>query len=251
MPQPEKTKLEAQLREKDDFGNGRDVATWADKALEAQANRDVDDGDDEVTLVDLGNALDEMLSTVTAQRGRQPPVAAAHELRPQVASQRQNAAPPTTRTAVKRREKKEEEAEPAAEEEEEAGEAGDPGAPFDRVQGRVLQTLQTVLDEAGVTSLEGAREFTRMVPGSESHERLLHRLTSELGMSPEEASEQLEKWRDAHEELEEIEKMVEMKKRTQGREAIWRCRVCGRADKPYIACYVAPYIVGYRPVGSM
>jgi hypothetical protein len=26
---------------------------------------------------------------------------------------------------------------------------------------------------------------------------------------------------------------------------IWRCRVCGRADKPYIACYVAPFVVGY------
>lgn len=28
--------------------------------------------------------------------------------------------------------------------------------------------------------------------------------------------------------------------------AIWRCAVCGRADLPYIACFVAPFIVGYQ-----
>jgi hypothetical protein len=31
-------------------------------------------------------------------------------------------------------------------------------------------------------------------------------------------------------------------------QAIWRCGVCGRADKPYIACWVAPYIVRYGRV---
>jgi rubrerythrin len=27
---------------------------------------------------------------------------------------------------------------------------------------------------------------------------------------------------------------------------IWRCAVCGRDDKPYIACWVSPYIVRYE-----
>ena len=29
---------------------------------------------------------------------------------------------------------------------------------------------------------------------------------------------------------------------------IWRCAVCGRADLPYIACFVSPYIVRYQEV---
>jgi hypothetical protein len=36
--------------------------------------------------------------------------------------------------------------------------------------------------------------------------------------------------------------------KTKKRQAIWRCGACGRADKPYIACFVAPYIVRYDEV---
>ena len=39
-----------------------------------------------------------------------------------------------------------------------------------------------------------------------------------------------------------------LKTKTLGAQPIWRCGVCGRADKPWIACYVAPFIVRYEKV---
>ncbi len=36
------------------------------------------------------------------------------------------------------------------------------------------------------------------------------------------------------------------KVRRKARLAIWRCAVCGRANMPYIACYVAPFICESR-----
>lgn len=46
------------------------------------------------------------------------------------------------------------------------------------------------------------------------------------------------------------EKEVEAAKaeRRKAMVPIWRCGVCGRADKPYIACYVAPFIVRYEEI---
>ncbi len=32
--------------------------------------------------------------------------------------------------------------------------------------------------------------------------------------------------------------------------ALWRCAWCQRADLPYIFCFVAPYVVGYRQLGT-
>ena len=55
---------------------------------------------------------------------------------------------------------------------------------------------------------------------------------------------------DVREKMEEQEKEVELAK-AQNRKAlvpIWRCGVCGRADKPYIACFVQPFIVRYEEV---
>ena len=48
--------------------------------------------------------------------------------------------------------------------------------------------------------------------------------------------------------IENEEKKLEAAKKTKkrGLVPIWRCGVCGRADQPYIACYVQPYIVRYE-----
>lgn len=50
--------------------------------------------------------------------------------------------------------------------------------------------------------------------------------------------------------MREQEKEVELAKATKRKALlpIWRCGVCGRADKPYIACYVAPFIVRYEGI---
>lgn len=62
------------------------------------------------------------------------------------------------------------------------------------------------------------------------------------------ATEELLKWQDARKCVEEELEKVEVKKKEERVEPIWRCAVCGRADKPYIVCHVAPYIVGFRRI---
>ena len=56
--------------------------------------------------------------------------------------------------------------------------------------------------------------------------------------------DELQEWQGAQKEL---EAMVEATKMLAAK-PIWRCAVCGRADKPWIVCWVAPYIVGYTEV---
>ena len=119
--------------------------------------------------------------------------------------------------------------------------------PFDAVDSRVLRTVQDVLDEQGLNSEEGSQHFARMDPNSAQFEALVDRLVDELRMTPESAREQLIAWQDAQMELER--QIQQQKQKTMGAKPIWRCAVCGRANKPYIACWVAPYIVGYESVG--
>ncbi len=54
-----------------------------------------------------------------------------------------------------------------------------------------------------------------------------------------------EMWKLSHHDLQEQLKDAEMR-RMQGQRSILRCAVCGRADKPWIAYWVAPYIVAYE-----
>jgi hypothetical protein len=51
-----------------------------------------------------------------------------------------------------------------------------------------------------------------------------------------------------HEQLRQHE--FEKKAGKQKLRAIWRCAVCGRADKPWVACWVSPYIVRYEAVAE-
>jgi rubrerythrin len=73
-----------------------------------------------------------------------------------------------------------------------------------------------------------------------------------LLISLAEATALLESWQTAQEDVEEklrAQQEEVQKAKLERRMAlvpIWRCAVCGRADMPYIACYVSPYIVRYE-----
>ena len=84
--------------------------------------------------------------------------------------------------------------------------------------------------------------------GTEPFSKMVQELVYGTSMSVKEATEQLLKWQKAQKNLEDQIRQVKIRKRNRGQEAIWRCAVCGRANEPYIACWVAPYIVGYRAV---
>ena len=67
-------------------------------------------------------------------------------------------------------------------------------------------------------------------------------------MSPVEAKAQLFEWQSKQKDLEEMVQEQKMRSKAMGARPIWRCGVCGRADKPWIACYVAPFIVRYEKI---
>ena len=106
-----------------------------------------------------------------------------------------------------------------------------------------LTELQASLDALGLNSEEA---IARLVAGGDSGAeflRLVQHFTKGAG-SPSTAILFLKKWLQKQKELQE--KMAELKKKRL--RPIWRCGVCGRANLPYIVCYVAPGIVGYDEV---
>jgi rubrerythrin len=114
-----------------------------------------------------------------------------------------------------------------------------------------LASLQDELDRSGINSREGTLRLGGMKAGDPELAQFAARLAAATDASLEATLERIAEWQQArgsvedqlHEQDREMEDAL-----AEGRQAvcpIWRCRVCGRADKPYIACYVAPYIVGY------
>lgn len=73
-------------------------------------------------------------------------------------------------------------------------------------------------------------------------------LQIDTSISFADASAMLTKWQGLQQDLEAMIEKEKQKTRVVGTRPIWRCGVCGRADKPWIACYVAPFIVGYEHV---
>jgi hypothetical protein len=104
------------------------------------------------------------------------------------------------------------------------------------------------LDDEDLNSKEGVKQLTGLDPNGERFVKLVERLVTELEMDPATAAAQLLAWQNAHKDLEaQIQKQAQ---KTKGAKPIWRCAVCGRANKPWIVCYVAPYKVPFAFVGT-
>ena len=117
-----------------------------------------------------------------------------------------------------------------------------------------LVQLQNIIDDMGLNSAEGVARLSQYDINSSEFNALIVELVSRSGniLNYESAREKLISWQfaqeDVREKMEEQEKEVQQAK-AEKRKAllpIWRCGVCGRADKPYIACYVQPFIVRYQ-----
>ena len=243
------------------FSNGRDVDQWVERTVQQVARRTSRNGADawaaEVTAEDMRQALDVMVA------GRSPVVVEQQDTLP-------GASPAGARTTGQQQQQQLQEranqpprpAMPAVTavkvevvDEELAVEEGSPkdggtSSLFGGVHSSVVQKLQDVLDQEGLQSEEDMRQLAGMDPSSPEFQRFLQIFVDELDLSPDEATEQLLKWQLAQKNLQEELKKVKQQRKlgTLVQEPIWRCAVCGRADKPWIACWVAPYIVGYRPV---
>ena len=67
-------------------------------------------------------------------------------------------------------------------------------------------------------------------------------------MSYDDAKAKLTDWQLLQENLEGMIQKEKIKTKTFGAWPIWPCGVCGLADTPWIACYVAPFIVRYEAI---
>lgn len=257
------------------FGNGRDVDSLAKRAFAEVAKREsgspggggggAGDAEEVVGVEELRAAV----AHLSAQRKAAPggggggsggagkPAAAETA---QQALEMAFAVPPppqqqttTTKTVAQQQE--------AAHPQQPAAEAAEPqtaavAPPVDPWQGMpapFLSGLQAALDSLGLNSLAAVRKLASMPDGSEELLRLASEIATRAGVSDAEAAELLREWRRRYGSVEEglrAQEEEQAQAKAQGRMAmvpIWRCAVCGRADKPWIACYVSPFIVRYEP----
>lgn len=131
-------------------------------------------------------------------------------------------------------------------------EATSPSPPSEpeNIDDSFLQTMQRLMDERGLNSKEGVKRLLSF--SDDEFDDLVGELAQRLGIDVETVKSMLREWqgkqRNMLATLEDAERELEEMKKTKkrGLVPIWRCGVCGRADQPYIACYVQPYVVRYE-----
>jgi SpoVK/Ycf46/Vps4 family AAA+-type ATPase len=114
------------------------------------------------------------------------------------------------------------------------------------------KALQDLLDNRGLNTRVGVRRLARLNMDSIEMNDLAEEIAKVLNCDYITAVNLLKQWQESQLNVEEqVEQQLQEveKARKEGRKAlvpIWRCGVCGRADEPYIACYVQPFIVRYE-----
>lgn len=239
------------------FANGRDVQTFLKKLELALAAQYKTTRNDDVTVSALQTALSEIVAlraphTHTTAAGASLSAAVVVEKkkrRPLLLTQTMHGRPPSAPSfefAIDAAE--DEEAEKEKEEEEETASRN---APPDEAS-LFLQSMQSVLDGMGLNTAAGVEQLSSLPPDHALRRQVAQEIATQTGVDVERVRELMRKWSgDQAKVREELRRQREEEQRAEeeGREAlvpIWRCGVCGRADQPYIACYVAPFIVRYE-----
>lgn len=249
--------MATRLVESADFGNGRDIVSWADRTYKAVAKQ-YSEGNHKPgqkaysgltsSTKSIREALDGLLESRQVKRGGQK-CAQVTRTGCEAECEDQKMAPPpqpVTQVAMEIEENQQEEEQAA--EVAPSAEHDEPDNLFESVDASVLKQLQDFVDEEELGSEEGTRRLATLDPNSQEFADLVGRLRSELNMTHSDATAQLLDWQSKHKDLEEQLTEQAIKTKKLGVRPIWRCGVCGRADKPWIACYVAPFIVGYEKV---
>jgi len=254
--------IAAELCKIHEFSNGRDAKTLVKRIMKCYAERIVDEEDEpDLELEDLRLALESMqksrLRDAKAAASGTAAAAAAPPVPPlQYQYQNQFAPPPPPHVVemLKEMDVEQEEEEEVEEEEvmEEVVQEADDG--FSPGSTAFLRTLQDLLDQQGLNSQAGVRRLAHMGLNDPYMQQLAHKIAELTGTDVSGAQELLRDWQQKQEGVEEKEVEMEKEKakaKQEKRKAllpIWRCAVCGRANMPYIACYVSPYICEYREV---
>ena len=246
------------------FGNGRDVETLTKRIIRAFASRSAAVNDETgggnlmIDTCDLDNAFRQFIkekwqsssanatrSSISQQPLQQP--ALMEDARPISTSLAPGAQRTLQRQAVSSKDIK-------TDDSERMEISGAEVASFmsDVSPDPFLVEMQKSIDDMGLNSELGVEKLASLELDSEDFQRLVDELVRRTGLAPDEARDKLISWRaaqaDVRAKMKEQEKETNLAKMEKRRALlpIWRCGVCGRANKPYIACYVQPYIVEYR-----
>jgi len=254
--------LAQRLCKSNDFSNGRDVVTWVKFCKAEVANRCAKSGSkrtsrrslNPVHLSDLQKALNKLLEGRIVKEDSKSCVQFSPLLGEQAQATQEDHMPPTdvataTEAAISAEENICDFGEETDEEEyvviQKAEQEEDTALNcFEGADGRMLQSLQNIVDELGINSEEGIRKFAELDASGPQLNDLAVKLAQKLNASLETAKKQLIEWQQAQKQLQK----QKTKWCKRGMQPIWRCAVCGRANRPYIVCYVAPYIVRYQPI---
>jgi len=237
------------------FGNGRDIETLSKRVIRNFANRrsrknNTSSDCNQINVEDISNACRDFVSEKRSSSDNDQHKSSSNhkqeQLQPQQQSYDVRQHQPITNVQTTK----------AIVESKTIDEADDSmeNTHDTSTDGVFLKELQNIIDEMGLNSAEGVAALSQYDINSAEFKALINELVlrSNGMLNYESAREKLVSWQstqeDVREKMEEQEKEMELAK-AQKRKAllpIWRCGVCGRADKPYIACYVQPFIVRYQ-----
>lgn len=231
--------IATRLKSAPDFGNGRDVNTLVKRVYREFAKSK----SESVSLEVINRALEGFLDSKKSVEQSNLP-SSCNTTKPQHFAQASDSfIAPSISTATKKvvqEEKIDEEVEHTNQES------------SDLNKNKFLQLLQDILDERGLNSKEGVQTLSSLTVDSAEFHELAQEISNKLGIPLQNAIDMIIGWQEeqanVYEKLEEQEREMEKAKqeKRKAKVPIWRCGVCGRADKPYIACYVRPFIVRYE-----
>lgn len=238
-----------QLKALKGFANGRDVITFAKRVVLEMANRNKVDPTEGVIIADLQAAVSHMVALKSTSED--PKLTEADSARPAVPAQKaQSAVEPViayaTQTATVTSPPL---LAPSLEMRSETTIMPNQSSQTEskgHTYNLFLNQLQKIIDAKQLNSEES------MAYLSDNLDSLLDMISAELGVSTDVVRELMTRWRGEQAKLREIlrkhEEEVAVAKAHKKKMLvpIWRCGVCGRADQPYIACYVAPFVVRYE-----
>lgn len=226
----------AKLKDVPGFSNGRDVETWSRALVRHTAARRLR----AIEAADLAAALESMLQSRPKPVVDLLPAAPVAMPRPALRYATVHAAPlpaPVLQTHIDT-EKAQPKPQPAAPP---AADFQPQTDLFSSVPPTALSELQKLLQLTYLDNEEGIKQILSGGQNGPLADMLVHQLAASMRIAPDYARQIMQQWLSAQQKLEDLQKEVKKRKLRP----IWRCRVCGRADMPFIACYVAPFIVRY------
>jgi replication-associated recombination protein RarA len=122
----------------------------------------------------------------------------------------------------------------------------------------IIADLQLILDEKGWNNEEAIAILSDPSSTHPYQTQLVQALADKSTQPMFSVEANFRKWQNKQSKINKIRESVKEKQKKralQGKQKslvpIWRCAVCGRADQPYIACYVSPFIVRYEERDSI